>query len=280
MRLSDEQLMAYVDGESGASERAVAEFARKAPTAEETRQLDDFRRTRDLVRAAFKEDEYEPVPAELVAMILGRKDVQADPIEVATAPSPTPVDVSGNRVISIARSRQLSPSIGHWAIAAAASVALGIVVLAQWHLGPPSTTVAGDFATGPVAPGSTLASVLERHPSGEPVVLDQPTGITQMHVMAAATFRDRNARFCREVELLDSTLAPRKAAVACRDATTGTWTVEGTAVIAQQDPAGGSKFAPAGAPAKDALAALLSMMGAEKTLPPDDERRLLDSGWK
>jgi hypothetical protein len=98
--------------------------------------------------------------------------------------------------------------------------------------------------------------------------------------MAAATFRDRNARICREVELLDSTLAPRMAAVACRDAATGTWTVEGTAVIAQQGPPEGSKFAPAGAPEKDALAALLSMMGAENTLPPHDERRLLDSGWK
>lgn len=98
--------------------------------------------------------------------------------------------------------------------------------------------------------------------------------------MVAGTFRDRNARICREVELLDAALVPRIAAVACRIPPTGIWNVEGTAVIAQNDQGGGTTFAPAGAPEKDALAALMSMLGAKTALEPAEERALIGNGWK
>ena len=164
-------------------------------------------------------------------------------------------------------------------MALAASMVLAFVILSQWHAGTQRSEVAAGFVVGPVTADSILAKTLERQRSGDPVALETSTAGPQRHLMIAATFRDRNARICREVELLDAALVPRIAAVACRASPANTWNVEGIAVIAQNDDGGATTLAPAGAPEKDVLDALMSMLGANSTLSPAEERALIDNGW-
>ncbi|MBN9268186.1 MAG: hypothetical protein J0I75_27135, partial [Hyphomicrobium sp.] len=100
------------------------------------------------------------------------------------------------------------------------------------------------------------------------------------HLMIVATLRDRNGRICREVEALDKAMQARLAGIACRDSASRTWIVECTARIAASSPSGGSDFVPSGVDQKDALDGLLSILGATKALPPEEEQRLIANGWR
>ncbi len=264
MRLSDEELMAYVDGEPGSANAAIVEKQRTGFSAEEAGLLEEYHRTRDLVRAAFGEDEREPLPTGLVAMILGheRRDV----------------GVGGSKIVPMRRAGFIR-TFGAGALALAASIALAIGV-SSWRSGVQRSDLAEGFIAGPLPAGSVLTQVLERKPAGHPVDLPIVTGSPYAHLMIAGTFRDRNARICREVELLDPLLAPRMVAVACRASAKGAWSVEGTAVVSEKSAGSENAIAPAGAPEPDALGALLTMLGAKSILSPDEERQLLDNGWK
>ncbi len=278
MKLSDEQLMAYADGDPSAADATIAEKARAGFSAEERQVLEDYRRTRDVVREAFAEDDREPLPAGLVAMVLGGKEARDKADAADAVPQSNATEKPAENVVALRRPARPQRSWMRVAVALAASIAVAFVVLPVWLLGDRSADTT-KLVTGPVSAGSALANILERQPSAVPVALDAPSGGSRQHLMVAATFRDRSARICREVELLDAALAPRMVAVACRGAV-GIWLVEGTAVIAQKDQGGSTTFTPAGAPEEDALAALRSMLGAKTTMSPADEKMLLDNGWK
>jgi hypothetical protein len=279
MKLSDEQLMAFADGDPSSEDSAIAEKVRSAFSAEENRALDDYRRTRDRVREAFAEEDREPLPAELIAMVLGQQDARSTPT-VDRAPRGNEPSASTSSVIPLRRDKRPARSLSRIAMALAASIACAFVILSQWPVGNQQSEIATAFVVGPVAAGSALERTLERQVTGDPVALDRSNAGPQEHLMVAGTFRDRNARICREVELLDAALVPRIAAVACRASPAGIWNVEGTAVIARKDQGGATTFAPAGAPEKDALDALMSMLGAKATLSPEVERALIGNGWK
>lgn len=68
MEMSDEMLMAFVDGELAAEDAAAVERA-IAADPELKRRAADFRDTRLVVRGAFTEERAEPVPAALVAAV-------------------------------------------------------------------------------------------------------------------------------------------------------------------------------------------------------------------
>ena len=280
MRLSDEQLMAYVDGDPSSATGAIAAKARSGFSAEESRALDDYRRTRDLVREAFAAEDRKPLPADLVAMVLGRQEARDTAGKDGRPRESEAADAPMAEVIPLRREAKRPQSVSRIAMALAASVALAFVIVSQWQAGEQRSETAAGLVVGPVSIGSVLATILERQPSGDPVALDSPAAGPRRHLMVVATFRDRNARICREVELLDAALVPRQAAVACRTSPAFNWNVEGTAVIAHNDRGGATTFVPAGAPEKDALAALMSMLGAKATLSPEEERVLIDNSWK
>jgi len=260
-RLTDEVLMAYADGALPPAE--AARVATSLETDIDARAaVEEFRRTAALSRAAFADVLVEPVPAPIVRAVL----------------------TSGTRtagVTDLARHRQ--SRLPHWrtALPLAASLALVIGLAAVLFLrSVPSSAPAQIIALGPVEPEAPLAAVLEKHPGGTPFLLTGREGQTADRLMAVATFRDRKARICREVELLDKSMQPHTAAVACRDPARGTWSVEGVARIATTAPSGGSDFVPSGAEEKDALDGLLTILGATRALPAEEEQRLMRQGWK
>jgi len=274
-RLTDEQLMAYVDGDPLGAAPEIAERMRAMLSAEEQSALDDFRRTGELVRRAYLEDAVEPPPPALVALILGH---QPDAKGAVAPPGFTGADTLAD-VIAIKPRSPLPRSAARLGLAMAASLAALFAAVLLWSMPSDRTDIAHDLVPGPVEAGSALANVLETQMSGRQVAAGRSSDGGD-HLMVVGTFRDRNASICREFETLDVDLVPRLAAVACRSQETGSWRVEGMVAIASRDDGGGTSFAPAGAPEQEALATLMSLLGAAETLKPEEERRLIESAWK
>lgn len=274
-RLTDEQLMAYADGDPLAAAPEVANRVQAGLSAEEQSALDDFRRTGELVRLAYLGDAVEPPPPALVAMILGR---QHDARGAAAPPGIAGADLPAD-VIAIKPKFVLPRPVARLGLAMAASLAALFAAVFLWSMPTDRVDIARGLVPGLVEERSEVARVLETRASGEPVPV-APSSSNREHLMVAGTFRDRNARICREFEVLDVDLVPHLAAVACRSQETGSWRVEGTAAIARQDGGDGTSFAPAGAPEQEALAALMSLLGASDIMKPEEERRLIESAWK
>ena len=260
-RITDEMLMAYADGALGHDEAEEIERALKDGDAELRKAVDDFRTSARLVRTAFADDAREPIPSGLVGMVLGK-------------------DAEPKAKASVLRFRPKGFDRTAMAMAAslAAVVLAGGLLLA---LRPSPTATAGHFEIGPVRPGSQLANLLATIPSSVPVdsVAHESDGA---QLMAVGTFFDKSDRICREVELTDAALAPQQVAVACRVGNGDEWTVEGVARIAAAPNASPDdpRYAPAGASETDALKGLHVMLGAKEPLSADDERRLIENGWR
>lgn len=256
-RPTDEMLMAYADGALPEAERA--EIAAALENDSEARAIvAEFRRTAEISRAAFADILTEPVPDKLVSTVLGARTPDAN-------------------VVDMARARKPRSAMWRTALPLAASVLLVVGVAAALLRQQPAAQL---MALGPVPSAAPLAEVLETKPSGTPLALASRTPDGLDRLMVVATFRDRKARICREVEALDPQMQPRIAGVACRDPTNGTWIVEGTARIASTAPPGGRDFTPSGADQKDALDGLLTVLGATRALPVEEEQALLARGWK
>jgi anti-sigma-K factor RskA len=257
-RLTDEMLMAYADGALAEAERAEIAAALEND-AEAQAIVAEFRRTADLSRAAFADVLTEPVPDRLVNTVLGTPTLTTN-------------------IVDLARGRKPRSTMWRTALPLAASVLLVIGVATVLLLRPQP---AGPLMVlGPVPSAAPLADVLETKASGVAVTLASRTAEGLDRLMVVATFRDRKARICREIEALDPNMQPQIAGVACRDPANGTWIVEGSARIASTAPAGGRDFTPSGADEKDALDGLLAVLGATRALPADEEQGLLARGWK
>jgi anti-sigma-K factor RskA len=257
-RLTDETLMAYADGALPEAEAAQVASALEHD-AEARAIVAEFRRTAELSRAAFADVMTEPVPEQLVRTVLG-------------------AETRGANVVDLAQARKPRPSPWRTALPLAASVLLVLGVAATLFLQQLPTEHA--IALGPVPKASPLAEVLETKPSGTPVALARRAAEGADHLMIVATFRDRKARICREVEALDQAMQPQLAGVACRDPANGDWMVEGTARIAASPPLSTPGYVPSGSDEKDALDGLLAVLGATQTLSADEEQNLMRQGWR
>lgn len=256
-RPTDEELMAYADGTLDDSERAA--LARHLETDAEARAIVTmFQRTSALAREAFE------LPADAPALISLKARIRATPIRDAAAE---------NTVVRVpmSRWRQLASQISEAPRLAAATL-LCIGLASGWMMarlaGGPQTSV---IALGEVARGSTMERTLETLASG--TVSDR--------LMVVSTFRDRNARACREFEIVrgGNAPAPELAGVACRQPD-GRWIVEGAARIATKADASQPGYVPSGAEEGEALASLLGLLGAGQALTAADEQTLLKRGWK
>jgi hypothetical protein len=252
-RLSEETLNAYADGALDADARSDVE-AQLEGDAEARALLERLRRANALAVEAFAAPMHEPPPQALVDAIL------QGPARGAAGDRARP--------------------IRHYALPLAAALALAVGVTAGVFLGRHPAQAPGDLALGVVGSGSTLHRLLERHPSGTTLEVDGAKGAAG-RLSVVATFRDRHARPCREVEALPSGADAQAiaAAVACRDPA-GRWVVEGTTRLAGAPETNGSQFEPSGVPEKDALEGLLTMLGAQRALAPAEEKALIERGWK
>ena len=262
-QLSEETLNAYADGTLDADARAEVE-AQLATDAEARALLEKLRRANALAIEAFAAPMREPPPQALVETILG---------------APAHGTPAGQGTLQMRR-RPRGWSVRDHALPLAAALVLAVGITAGVLFGSRTLQAPDQVALGPVHAGSTLHRLLERHPSGTTLNLDGTQGSAH-RLGVVATFRDRHARPCREVEVLRAGADQHAvaAAVACRDAA-GRWVVEGATRLAGATPATDGQFEPSGVPEKDALDGLLTMLGAQRALSPDDEKALIERGWR
>jgi hypothetical protein len=261
-RPSEETLSAYVDGALEAGARAEVE-ARLATDAEARALLERLRVADRLAIEAFAAPMHEPPPQALVNAILS-----------AIAPGAADRDASpGRRPPPAWNARR-------YALPLAASLALAVGLAAGAFLGHRLAQPTGELALGVVPGESVLHRLLERYPSGSTLEIRGARGVAR-RVGVVATFMDRHARPCREVEVTPAGTDPHPvaAAVACRDAA-GRWLVEGATRLAGTPLATGSQFEPSGVPEKDALDGLLTLLGAQRALDHHEEKALIEGGWK
>lgn len=233
----------WVDGsfEGGPREAEIRALLANDPDAKAY--AEKIERSNQLIRKAFDPPMREPMPAGIRSTLFARP----------------------GKVAMLRRPRVWIPTALAASLALVLGIGSGIGVLA------PSTD-AQIAVLGDVAPDGPLHMALETLPSGR---------LSEAGVQPILTFVDRNARACREFEVIGELPDEFELGVACRQPT-GVWHVEivVTAPIADATPVGNG-FAPAsGGPADVTLEAMLDALGAGPTLGPEQEAALMENSWK
>jgi anti-sigma factor RsiW len=213
-RVSDEELMAYADGElTGVRADAIAQACRDDETI--ARQVERLRRQRSLLRRAFGDEPNAPVsPA--IGQLLDAPD-RGEPRRAAAS-----------RRATAGRSRiGRGPGWPRPAMALAASLALVAVLgagygIGRWHGAATTPTPLQVQAQIDAA----LGEALETRGNGAAFQVDLPAG-TSVEVEPRTTFIDGSGRFCRtyDLTLRRGADSVTQAGWACRHES-GRWTAE------------------------------------------------------
>jgi Putative zinc-finger len=244
MSITDEQLMAYTDGELSPAEAAEVEralaidegLAAKAAALADGRAL-----ARRALGAA------PPVSDSLAAAI--RTMAAADAVRRQATPAAQVIDLASRR-----------RTVPFWQLPIAASIALGVGLFGGW-LGKPQGAPSGGLAIAAIDDGA-LVEALATMKSGERAMIGD-----EAKFAAIATFRDGSGQLCREFEH-DSVEAGTVIAVACRD--DDAWAIRFAVAAAATDAEG---YAPASS--LDTLDAWLSATEAGAPLSDEEEAAAL-----
>ena len=247
MKISDDLLMAYVDGELAPEERAQVEAA-MAEYPEYAARVSRQQRLRARLAAQFEPVLQEPVPDRLLAAARG----------VSATPTAAVVEL---RAAAAARGARRPWSWPEWT-ALAASLLVGVLV-ARWL--PPAST--GDFALTPagawVARGA-LAQALDQQLASDPA----PAG----EIAVGLSFRIDGGGYCRSFVL---GRPQAQAGLACRQ--NGDWRL--TVLSEIEAPASGElRLAATALPA--AVLAEIDRRLLDDPLDAQAERAARDAGWR
>ncbi len=256
MSVTDEALMAYVDGEADPATREAVEAAMRADP-DVARRVAEQRELRARLRAAFTADLAEPVPSRLTDAVLAgaRPRSESRPGAAAFGAART------------ARSVRRAPLVA-WGIPAAlaASLALGVglgLLLSRQR----TPWVAGD-AHGLVAEGP-LERALSASLGGEH---GAPIGI-------GVSFRGKDGRYCRSFRIAMPSPA---AGLACRDADAwriALWTRSAAAASASgEEP--GADYRPAASEWPPELLAAIEARADGEPLDRKAEEAARAQGWR
>jgi hypothetical protein len=250
--ITDELLVAYVDDELDAAQRAmVCSVLDSNPAL--CRRADEMRLARDLLREAF------PL----------RPDARI----------PEPIDAAANRLAEACarRSSHRRPAPRfqkRWKYATAAGFALCVAVAASylaWRVGSERTPQPVTALTR-IGPDTALHGVLESAPSAE--VINVPA--EDAAVRAVLTFRAKDGRFCREFEILAGS-GGGSTGIACREH--GEWRAE-VMLSAAAAPPDSNYYTPAGQSDEPAVAEVAERLIQGDPLSAQEEASLLASGWR
>lgn len=239
---TDESLMAFVDGELGASERADLERA-MAGDAELQARVAQMQAQRRRVEAAFAPVLAEAVPDRLAGLLAPAPATPAAPV----------VDLAAAREVR-ATARRAMPGWAAWG-GMAASVVLGVVIGLQFAGGNSDIGLRGDKLVAGGAVDRALSGQLASASAGP--------------VAVQLTFVDRSGAYCRTF----STGAI--AGLACRE--NGQWTVQ--TVAATERAAEGTMRQAASSLPRAVLDAVDERIAGD-ALDAERERAARDQGWR
>jgi len=243
VKITDEKLAAFVDGEldseeHAAVERALAEDPRLAEQVAKMRALDQRLRSLDAILD-------ESVPERFETLL------KANSPDESTAESAQVVDIAARRK----RPEPKQPSWWQRAGALAAAVVVGVLI-GRGGQESPDTTLFATSEDGLKAAGM-LANALESEASD-----------ANQSVGAILSFRDRDGRYCR------SFVANNDSGIACRSSER--WDIE---LLTGRPPAAGGDFRPAASPLPDAVLSWLDANMAGDSLNPEDEEAAIRNDW-
>ncbi len=213
MTVSDEELMAYADGELAETDAARVAAAVAADPALAGK-LEAQRRLRALLRGTFDPVAAEPVPEDLTLLIAAAAAQEAEE-DMTDARPPSELPAGKPRVIDLAEIRQRRKAeapatngrprhLRHWRIglAVAATLVLGLMIGTQFERGNMTERNGALLASGDLARG--LETRLASAPDGDLRIL--------------ASFRRQDGDYCRVYA------ATASAGIACKDS--GRWVLE------------------------------------------------------
>lgn len=239
MNWTDDDLMAYADGEL-TGERRAALAAALVNDAELRRRVNTLEAQRQRVSAAFADVLEEPVPDRLTALLA----------------APPVADLAAQRQRRDAR--RAMPGWAQWG-GMAASVTLGIALGMQ--IGPGSTDALLSDAGGQMVATGRLAQALGSQLAGD-------ASGSPGRIAVQLSFVDKDGQYCRTFS------TDRMAGLACRDATQ--WTVQ-TTTAAERTPSTTMRQAGSSLP-RSVLEAVDARI-AGTTLTAEQEQQARDRGW-
>ena len=262
MKLSEEKLMAFVDGELSAEEAEGVK--RELETNEQyQRKVNEFKQTRQLLNDAYSDILQEPVPQKFLDML-------APPCEQQTkTQTENIVDLSVQRKAKFTSFRPMQQ------VAIAASVALVIGGLVGHQMGSGQSDITHQLAqadAGFVVVGNPLHQALESTPSNTIYAAASAGGDFIKPIMS---FKSTDDRYCREFEInADSSIS---VGVACRS--NEQWQVE-VLLAAGQRPAGSVDYQPASGFSEAALTAVLDNLWSGDAFDAQQESQLISNRWR
>ena len=250
--ITDELLVAYVDDELDADQRAMVRSVLEINPAL-CRRAEEMRLSRDLLREAF------PLRPE--------------------ASIPQPLDAAANRLAeacarpaSRPRPRIYFQNRRRYAVAAGIMLcSVAIASYVAWRTASERTRLPAT-ALMRIGADTELHGVLESSPSAR--VFNVPA--EKAALRAVLTFKAKDGRFCREFEILASSAG--STGVACRDEH-GEWRAEvlkSTTAV----PADSNYYTPAGQSDEPAVAGVVDRLIQGDPLSAQEEAQLLVSGWQ
>ena len=226
VKLNDETLMAYADGELNEADRKAVEAAlADDPAAREDLRV--FVQSADALRGAFDEALKVPPSEELLAMI---REHQADTKRASSL---------GSLAGFFGDLMRPAPALAA-GLALAVGLGSGVILTDSPMSDEPQPVLAriGDDAV--------LQEALERSPSGQMIDLASLDGSAQHTVLPLSSFMDRRGHFCREYEEVIVARGETHATfgVACR-ASDGAWRNEALMAHWLAVPGSNEKWVPA-----------------------------------
>jgi len=257
MTISDETLMAYVDGELDAASRASVEAA-ILQDSDIGKRIARHRALREKMRDAFSAVLQEPVPDRLIQAARGQR--HEAPAENAARQGRV-VDLSLAREAAQRKNSAVRLTWQPAAIAASLLLGLGLGFLA-WH-GPESLMRPG--AGGGLVAGAGLADALSTQLSDD--------GSANHIAIAGLSFRDRSGDYCRTFALRGPAAS---SGLACREGTQ--WRIKALAQATRAAP-NSSNYRTAGSEVSPAIRAAVEEAIEGEPLDRAGEIAARQAGW-
>jgi len=254
MKITDEKLSAYIDGELAVNEMEAINNALKSDASLSAR-LAEMKRPDRIIAAAYGEIDKEPMPKAIMDLLQsGAESEEA---------------VNGGNVVRFPL-KSLLHAPQQWTTPLAASVALAIGVGLGMQLTSNNGAAGSDgvLMAGVIDASSPIHQALESSMSAETF---SSSGVSVTPVL---TFKSREGDFCREFSATADAVTNR--AVACR--MNDQWAMQFAMVSDRNmDPDSFSTASTAASPAFDGF--VDELMGDEP-LAPDDEAAVIKRQWR
>lgn len=270
--ITDEQLMAYVDGELSTAERAEIEAAMKTDPLLESR-MTVFRSTRAGLAGLYDEAMRRPVPDHLIDLILSAPD-EADRSQVSKSSWLDKIGIGGFL-------KNFTLFGNGYAAAFAFSLLLLATGFTGWQLKPGNMShvhegVLASFDKGLMLAQGQLSKALDGVASGKNLTWINDDSSTSS-IKPVFTFRSKAGAYCRQYEILLS-MGEGYTGVACRNSD-GNWQVSAH-IAARPGQDTGDKMVPASGAGSSAIDKVVDQLISGVVLGPEEEALAMTKKWK